>query len=276
MLDDSRPKTAADGTDTLSTLLPMGMVASRAWLLAHGLSKDRLDNHVKSGRLRKLARGVFCQQHAALNWENVVASFSLSMDIPAYAGGLTALEEYGYSQYLTLGAQRVIEVYSTLPEPSWLQALAGQVEGVRFRWHKTQRLWQPEAVEQQIGVTHRPWSPSANAQVLARAETAYIELLHEVPEQISFEHADEIMQGLTSLSPRKVNLMLAHCKSIKAKRLFCWFADRHSHSWWKTLNDQEVDLGKGKRVIEKGGRLDKRYWITVPASLYQDYPNDQT
>ena len=50
----------------------------------------------------------------------------------------------------------------------------------------------------------------------------------------------------------------------------------HSLSWWKTLNDQEVDLGKGKRVIEKGGRLDKRYWITVPASLYQDYPNDQT
>lgn len=271
----SRSKSAVQGADLLSQLLPMGMVASRSWLLEQGLSKNRLDNYVKSGRLEKLARGVFCQQYASLNWENVVASFSLSMNIPAYAGGLTALEEHGYSQYLKLGSRRIVEVYSSLPEPSWLQELAEHVEGVGFRWHKTQRLWQAEAVAQQIGVVHRPWSPGANAQALASPEMAYIELLHGVPEQISFEHADEIMQGLTSLSPRKLRQLLAECKSIKAKRLFCWFSDRHSHRWWKKLNYQEVDLGKGKRRIEKGGRLDKRYLITVPQSMYQDYPEDE-
>jgi len=51
------------------------------------------------------------------------------------------------------------------------------------------------------------------------------------------------------------------------RRLFFFFADRHQHSWLKHLDKDAIDLGSGNRVLVKGGRLDKRYRITVPGDL---------
>jgi hypothetical protein len=57
------------------------------------------------------------------------------------------------------------------------------------------------------------------------------------------------------------------CRSIKVKRLFFFFADRHQHAWLKYLDKNAVDLGKGKRMLVPGGRLDPTYQITVPGDL---------
>lgn len=54
---------------------------------------------------------------------------------------------------------------------------------------------------------------------------------------------------------------------MKVKRLFFWLADRHNHSWLKQIDRDTVDLGKGKRMLVKGGRLDPKYLITVPEDL---------
>lgn len=55
---------------------------------------------------------------------------------------------------------------------------------------------------------------------------------------------------------------------MKVKRLFFFFADRHHHSWAKFLKADQIDLGKGKRVLANPGKLDKKYQITVPEDLY--------
>ncbi len=36
----------------------------------------------------------------------------------------------------------------------------------------------------------------------------------------------------------------------------------------KRLNPDAVDLGSGKRVLTKGGKLDQRYLITVPEEFH--------
>lgn len=72
------------------------------------------------------------------------------------------------------------------------------------------------------------------------------------------------MQGLSSLSPRRLQKLLGDCRSVKVKRLFFYFADRHQHAWLKKLNKDAIDLGEGKRMLVKGGKLDKNYLITVP------------
>jgi hypothetical protein len=51
------------------------------------------------------------------------------------------------------------------------------------------------------------------------------------------------------------------------KRLFFFFADRHQHAWLKRIDRAAVDLGKGKRMLVKGGKLDRAYQITVPGNL---------
>jgi hypothetical protein len=72
---------------------------------------------------------------------------------------------------------------------------------------------------------------------------------------------------MTNFSPRRLQKLLADCKSVKVKRLFFFFAERHRHAWLKKLNKQDFDLGKGKRMLVKGGKLDRTHQITVPEDL---------
>jgi len=61
--------------------------------------------------------------------------------------------------------------------------------------------------------------------------------------------------------------LLKACHHVRAKRLFLWFAERHGFAWFKRLELEAVSLGSGKRVVAKGGALDKKYQITVPRQM---------
>ena len=76
-----------------------------------------------------------------------------------------------------------------------------------------------------------------------------------------------LMEGLANLSPGRLQKLLRDCRSVKVKRLFFYFADRHQHAWLKRLDKEAIDLGQGKRMLVKGGKLDKNYLITVPGEL---------
>jgi Transcriptional regulator, AbiEi antitoxin, Type IV TA system len=75
------------------------------------------------------------------------------------------------------------------------------------------------------------------------------------------------MEGLPNLSPQRLQKLLTRCRSIKVKRLFFSFADRHQHAWLKRIDRAAVDLGKGKRMLVKDGKLDRAYRITVPVNI---------
>jgi len=94
-----------------------------------------------------------------------------------------------------------------------------------------------------------------------------LELLDELPRRESFHQVDMLVEGLRTLSPRRIQTLLADCKSIKVKRLFFWFAERHQPSWLKQIDRASIDLGTGKRMLVKGGKLDQKYLITVPDDL---------
>jgi len=94
-----------------------------------------------------------------------------------------------------------------------------------------------------------------------------LELLDGLPEHESFEQVDKLTEGLANLSPHRVQKLLAACRSVKVKRLFLFFADRHHHAWAKRVRKENIDLGNGKRMLVKGGKLDPTYQITVPEDL---------
>jgi len=75
---------------------------------------------------------------------------------------------------------------------------------------------------------------------------------------------DMTFQSLTTLRPRRLMALLAACTSVKVKRLFSVFADRHAHAWRKHIDPAAFNLGKGDRALVKGGKLHPRYRITVP------------
>lgn len=111
-------------------------------------------------------------------------------------------------------------------------------------------------------VTRKDWQ-----LIMSLPERAVLEVLDEVPQRETFHQVDMLVDGLGNLSPRRLQSLLLGCCSVKVKRLFFWFAERHKHSWLKELDRKAVDLGKGKRMIVRGGKLDTKFNITIPGNL---------
>jgi hypothetical protein len=117
------------------------------------------------------------------------------------------------------------------------------------------------------GLVQQPWGQWEWPLTLSAPERAILELLDEVPQKETFHQADMLMEGLRTLSPKRLQKLLVECRSVKVKRLFLWFAERHNHAWLKQINREGIDLGTGKRMLQRGGKLDPKYAITVPENL---------
>ncbi|PXX95235.1 type IV toxin-antitoxin system AbiEi family antitoxin [Halomonas sp. LBP4] len=248
----------------LRELLPLGMVATKQWLITQGLSLHFVDNAVRSGTLLPLSPGVFARLDAKVSWLGVVASLQRMSEQPVHVGGLTALGMAGLVQYLALSSVPRIHLYSTERLPRWLTRLPVDAE---FEWHGTRRLWPDEVMTEARFFREEDWREGLPPVAFSAPEKAILEVLMDVPKAVSFEHADELMQGLHNLSPRKLDALLKTCKNVKVKRLFLWLAERQAHAWFKRLTVEAYDLGAGKRVVAPHGRLEKNWQITVPRDM---------
>jgi len=257
----------------LKTLLPYGMLATKKWLAEQGLSAHAIDNAVKTETLLLLATGVYSQYSRSVNWEGVVASMQrMEKDEgasvpPVVVGGLSALSLSGLSQYLSLGSKTHIHLYASGKLPAWLARLSLPVE---FVGHSTSKLWPENLLTDKAFINVHEWEAELPPVYFSCPEKAILELLVDLPDAVTFEHADELMQGLVNLSPRKLDSLLKSCKSVKAKRLFFWLAKRQAYPWFSKLSVEDYDLGSGKRVVAKGGKLDTDYLITVPSHMVME------
>ena len=244
--------------------LPEGLLADAGWLEAHGYSSALRSQYVRAGWLDNPARRVYRRSRTPLTWQQVVMSLQTLLDLPLAVGGRTALEQLGYAHYLSTEMQEV-HLYGPKRVPTWLGDLPLDV---KFQWHNSLRLFpgdsdappEPSPVMFSAAGIHLPIRYSSK-------ERAVLEFLDELPERESFHQVDALMEGLSDLSPRRLQTLLEACASVKVNRLFLFFADRHRHAWRSRLDVSRVDLGSGKRVLVKGGRLDPTYHITVPSEL---------
>lgn len=268
--------------------LPPGMLVDSKWLQEQGLSRSRIHDYVTRGWLERLMPRVYRRASSAehapagttkpLGWEFAVASAQALAERPFHVGGATALDLLGLSHFLDLGRKSRIWLYDHgRAAPSWLLKLPLDVEVVLYR----RRLFDDdddlglEWRQFELG-TGRVGSPvdSPSRDVLwdqflrmSGAERAALELLDGVGSAVGFHTADRLFEGIANLRPTVLTRLLQKCTSVRAKRLFFFFADRHAHAWAKRLDPDQFDLGRGKRQIVKGGRLHPRYQITVPADL---------
>ena len=255
----------------LAELLPEGVITIPSWLMKQGFSRVDIDNLVKSGVLTSLRHGVYVRGQFLAHWQAVVYALQAIMHEKPVVGGLTALEIQGFAHYLPLSEVKTVHLYSREKQPSWLNTVLPDV----FVWHQDSALlgrnrgpYTANEKSLESFVTEKTWREDLAELVVSSPERALLEVLTEVPENISFEHADQLMQGMTSLSPKKLQKLLELSSNVKMKRVFFWLADRHNYAWLSQLNKSRIDFGKGNRMLVKGGKLDKRYLITVP-ELYE-------
>jgi hypothetical protein len=272
--------------------LPEGLLVNAAWLEGRGYSASLRNRYLGSGWLEQPTRGVYRRPGGHLLWQHVVISLQtllLETGVPALVvGGRTALELQGFAHYLSSGTPKEVHLHGDKRPPSWLSKLKLDT---RFIFHNTRRLFREEPIAFGIGslswniqdrqsfnndplhgsgFTRQTWGQWDWPLTLTSPERAILELLDEVPKRETFHQADMLMEGLSNLSPNRLQKLLMDCRSVKVKRLFLWFSERHNHAWFKRLELSGVDLGKGKRQIVRGGRYDSKYKITVPEDLDAD------
>lgn len=265
--------------------LPEGLVVDAAWLEKHGIARNLRAYYVKSGWLEQPVRGVYKRPRGGLSWQQVVISLqTLLFRTPFHVGGRTALELQGFAHYLSHEI-KTVHLYGPVKPPAWLDLLN---LSQRFVYHNSTVMFPYDPSTQGLGsfdsnigdATGRPlsqirsngltslaWGQWDWPLTLSQPERAYLEMLDELPRRESFHQADMIMQGAANFSPKKLQKLLVDCRSVKVKRLFLYFADRHNHAWLKHLDKTAIDLGSGKRMLVPGGKLDPAYLITVPEEL---------
>ena len=261
-----------------------GLVFDARWLESRGISRQLRSYYVRKGWLQPLARSVYRRPPALgaaaletgalgsadLKWQQVLVSLQMVLHVPIILGGRTALEVQGLGHYVAADGPSVVELYASAPPPTWLDALQASA---RFRVHRAAALFAtplpaplptaPSALTA-LGLVNRPWGDRDFPLIMSTPERAILELLANVPRQETFHQADMLMEGLTGLSPRRLEAMLVDCKSVKAKRLFFVLAERHGHAWFKRLDPAKIDLGRGKRSLAGGGKLHPTYQISMP------------
>lgn len=270
--------------------LPEDLLVDASWLDRKGFSRALRRKYVAHGWLNRVARSLYRrpassfaeQEQAGVSWEAVMVSLQTLLENPVAVGGRSALELQGFGHYLSASGPHEVHVYGRDQLPSWVAKL--KLDS-RLVFHSSRKLfdervdpaWRRDSESKnqtqlsdvlrkaallEQTVTRKDWR-----LVMSLPERAVLELLDEVPQHETFHQVDMLVDGLRNLSPRRLQRLLVGCRSVKVKRLFFWFAERHKHGWLKELDRKGVDLGTGKRMIVRGGKLDTKFNITVPGNL---------
>ena len=144
--------------------------------------------------------------------------------------------------------------------PAWVRVFQASFQ---FAIH-TAQLFNPLP---EAAIHHRPFGAWDWPIPFSMPELALFELLAGVRHRADFAMADKFFEAAVNLRPGLLRELLLACTQVKAKRLFLWFSDRHGHAWRQALDTDGIDLGRGKRLLVKGGAYDAAYQITVPREM---------
>ena len=256
----------------LGSLGDTTLISSR-WLRANGYPSNLLARYIASSWLQSPARGVYMRKGGTPTWDGLMNCLQTRERLPAHVGGRFALAIRGHEHYLRLGEPTTLTLYGAVKLPAWVYNLPLR-EPVQncgtglFDWADLSfNLDTSDAVLAAHGLERLAGDSRAAGPVCSTPERAILELCDAAADSPMVHEVNELLQGLATLRPQLVSVLLHHCTSIKAKRLFMALAHRTEHAWLAHLNLKSVYLGRGNRSLFSGGKLDTKYQITLPADL---------
>ena len=258
--------------------VPPGLLVDTQWLKGQGIDAKSIHDYVARAWLERVMRSVYrrplptgAPSVSAIPWESAVLSLQWIMKYDVHLGGVSALDLAGYAHYLQLGETPPIHLYGDVP--TWLKRLPSDAS---FVVHRRNIFGDNRA-----GIIDSDRSTDGSTQTVSiwryplrvsSPERAIFEALAEVNAVSGFEHLDKIFESLTTLRPQVLMKLLVACHSVKVRRLFFVFADRHGHAWRKYLDVSKVGFGSGPRALIEGGRLHPVYRIYVPDKFMPKEP----
>jgi hypothetical protein len=257
--------------------VPPGFLVDTSWLASRNIDRKLAYWYLKRGWLEPVAQGVYRRPavtdenvSSRVGWKIAVISIQQLMGYDVHLGGRTALTVQGFRHYLAFSEKETIYLYGD--SPTWIKRLSTAHEFVTrsrslFRHTKVgvgeeQNFGGAEEPEEALSLNEKRWP-----LIVSSPERAILEMLNELPKSETFHIVDKLFEGLSNLRPDLLEELLGLCSSVKVKRYFFVFADRHKHEWGKYISTANINLGSGPRFIFEGGRIHPEYKISVPADF---------
>jgi len=233
--------------------------APTKWLKEQGISRQLLDRYKQYNWITRVAKSLVQKKGDQISWEGAVYALENLQGLDIWIGGKTALNLKGLSHYSYMNKIPTVWLYSQKVKklPRWVKELPA-VANFKFK-HST--LFSEKNIK--LGCAKHTYEKLE--LTMSAPEKAILEVLDDVPQKNTFQETQLIFENLTNLRPKLTQELLEDCRSIKAKRLFLYFAEKSNHSWFKKIDSSKINLGKGKRAIVPMGKLNHKYQILVPA-----------
>ena len=235
-------------------------VHTHSWFKSHSISRQSIHQCLKNKLIKKLGGGAYIKANDNLNWQSAIFTAQKELKLPIHVAGQSALELHGSGHFVMLGKKPFVYIVKreNVRIPVWLK---------RHNWGATFYFMTSSLFSSDIGLMK--YNQSKFHFVLSSRERAIMEMINNSDLKDSFETLERYFEGLLSLRSLLVQKLLENCSSIKVKRIFLYMADKLKLPLIKKLNIQQIQLGHGKRVVSKNGKLNKTYNITVP--IYDNY-----
>jgi hypothetical protein len=228
-----------------------------SWLEKIGISRELQKYYLRSGWLESYGFGAYKRPNEDVKWFGALNSIQRQTAVPVHVGGLTSLSLQGLAHYARLGKE---SLYLFSPNyvklPKWFQNQEWSTKVVHV---KTKLL------PQSVGLFE--YKEGTVKLHISSPERAILECLYLTPNHFDMVECYQILEGLSNLRPKVLQELLEKCSSIKVKRLFLFMASKATHQWLPFIDTTRIELGKGDRMLVKGGVYVSQNRISIPKDL---------
>ena len=244
---------------TLFNVLQPGCIVTNAWLESFGISRNLQKYYLKSGWLESVGRSAYKKPSDTIEWQGAISSIQKQTEINVHVGGLSALSLHGFSHYLRL-SNEVLQLFTPLQTklPKWF---------LDYDWNLNTQHHSTSFLSDTIGI--KELEVNQFKINVSTPERAIMECLYLAPKNMDLVECFHLFESLVNLKPRLLMELLENCNSVKVKRLFLFMAEKANHQWFQFLKTDEIDLGKGNRMLAKNGCYISKYLISVPKELFE-------
>jgi len=241
----------------LFKVLQPGNVVTASWLEGLGVSRNLQKYYLKSGWLESLGRGAYKKPGDTIEWQGAVSALQRRTETKVHVGGLSALSLQGFSHYFRF-SKDTLYLFSPLKTklPKWF---------ADYNWDIDILHKQSSFLPHDIAL--REFENNQITVTISTPERAIMECLFLAPKKIDLVECYHLFEGLVNLKPKLVTELLVNCNSVKVKRLFLYMAEKANHQWFQFLNKDNINLGKGNRMLSEKGVYVTKYLISVPKEL---------
>lgn len=237
---------------------PHDAVWLASWLVQNDISHDLQKRYVKSGWLEKIGTGAFKRKGEDVDWLGGVYAIQKQAHKSIHIGGLTALNLQGFAHYLRSSEEYQLFSPKRHNLPEWFKD---------YHWNNAAISLYRTSFLGNVKNSLQEYEQPNFTVTIASPERAILEALYLCPKKADLVEVYQIFEGMVNLRPKVLQALLEDCSSVKVKRLFFYMAKKADHQWRKFLNLDKIDLGKGKRSLDKGWLYINEYNINVPKEL---------